>query len=524
MPLVAMLGEERVDATKHTAESWEEVRAASRRSEITMPLCGIRAVAKTRGERTRFFAHYTREGCRVDHGGETPQHEALKEAVARAIDAVPGWHADLEFPHPSREWVIDVLAQPEAASRRRIAFEVQLSSQSPEGYFARTDRYFRDGLFPVWLVPRELEPHRVAVPTVVTGFGKTSLLPDDPKELLHLEVEDRAGRSPIGGIWLEEFVRVLLTNGDEWPHGSPTEQRATLEAAERAAAENQRRQEQAASELRDRFEELNRLSAPASAAFGDHVVSAGGQAAVFATVTACYKCRQPMLVWAARSPGIDKVWPKVPTSPKLRIEFKDKRYENHPDVHRAVDAWIREVDADVKKALIQLRWTRAYGGAYSAFVCPHCDAVFGENFRCRIKDEKWSLIAVPEISPATTKLPPAQPSRDAIVAAQQSSIGRQPPGHAAGQRAEFEGRTSEQIESDLAATRAWLAKDRASYGIPPQELARREQARIDRALEVEAFRSNPQYIKHGGRHICRICGGLIDDEREGRHKDGSCAT
>lgn len=114
-------------------------------------------------EPLKFFAHLRKAGCKVDHGGESPQHLAMKGALKDCIDLVPGWHAIVEYPHRSREWIIDVLAESDDLTRK-VAFEVQLSSQTPDKYFARSQRYFDSGIFPVWLVPRRLEYHETKVP------------------------------------------------------------------------------------------------------------------------------------------------------------------------------------------------------------------------------------------------------------------------------------------------------------------------------------------------------------------------
>jgi competence CoiA-like predicted nuclease len=110
------------------------------------------------------------------HGGESPQHLALKEALQRCIDGVSGWHAIVEHSHPSRDWVIDVLAESDDLTKS-VAFEVQLSSQTPDESFKRSQRYFESGLFTVWLVPRHLEPHHIKVPVVVTGLRSRTTSP-----------------------------------------------------------------------------------------------------------------------------------------------------------------------------------------------------------------------------------------------------------------------------------------------------------------------------------------------------------
>lgn len=84
MLLTAMLDGSRVDATTYRKEAWSELQESEDRKRMVMPVCGVRAVAKTRGGITKFFAHLRKAGCKVDHGGETPQHLAMKEALSCA--------------------------------------------------------------------------------------------------------------------------------------------------------------------------------------------------------------------------------------------------------------------------------------------------------------------------------------------------------------------------------------------------------------------------------------------------------
>lgn len=174
MPLVAMLDGQRVDAMKLSSVEWASLQASEDRRRLTMPLCEARAVAKKRGDSTQFFAHYVQ--CDAGHGPESIQHLAMKTAVAQRIDRTEGWHAIIEFPHPSREWIVDVLAESDDG-RRRIAFEVQLSSQTLDRYNERSECYFAGGMFPVWLISRPLEYSRILVSAVVTGFGKATEVP-----------------------------------------------------------------------------------------------------------------------------------------------------------------------------------------------------------------------------------------------------------------------------------------------------------------------------------------------------------
>jgi hypothetical protein len=396
MPLVAMLDGERVDATKHTRETWRALQASEERRRMVMPLCGVRAVAKARGD-TRFFAHLTTAGCGVEHGGETSQHLAMKEALARCIEKVPGWHAILEHPHPSREWIIDVLAESDDF-RNRVAFEVQLSSQTPENYFGRSQRYFDSGAFPVWLIPRRLEYHPTTVPVVVTGFGKTSTIPDDVSELLALPASQDFVKS---GDTLGDFVGALLRRGHFWKRGSPAEQAARQKAeAERKAAEDEaeRRKLEA---FEQSIVEMNDRSASPESAFGSRTVRADTDTFIWGSLTACWNCEKPMLVWDARNPGRGKRWVRIP-GPSVKSEVGERRFENHPEVHRAIDQWLRASKSDVPKAIIKPRRTKARGRPYSAFVCPSCDSTMGQFFISCIRPEKWSILSGP-----TVESPPA---------------------------------------------------------------------------------------------------------------------
>jgi hypothetical protein len=397
MPLVAMLDGERVDATKHTRESWLALQSSDERKLLVMPLCGVRAVAKARGE-TRFFAHLSAAGCDAEHGGETPQHLAMKEALALGIDRVPGWHAIIEHPHPSREWIVDVLAESDDGARK-VAFEVQLSSQTPDRYASRSQRYFDGDIFPVWLVPRELKHSPIAVPAVVTGFGKTSDIPEDVEQLLRIEVDQDFIQQAEN---LTAFIRILLLRGPHWPKGSPARQ------TEARQAEDERRIAQLKAEEAKRLafelavQQTNERSAPAASAFGPHRVAAESDIFIWATLNACWKCEEPMLVWTARSPGPGKRWTRVPDV-QARDEVGLKRFENRPEIHRVVGRWIKETKADIPKAVIRLRRTKASGKEYSAFCCPACDAVVGQVFLHRLRPEKWSLISGPEISAAAAR-------------------------------------------------------------------------------------------------------------------------
>lgn len=348
MPLVALLDGERVDAMMHDANSWAALQKSEDGKRLVMPVCHIRAVAKTRGQ-TRFFAHYTLTDCAVDHGGESPQHLAMKEALARGIEAAPGWQAVIEYPHPSREWIIDVLAESDDMFHR-VAFEVQLSSQTPADYIHRTQRYFESNVFPVWLVPRALEySGPIRLPVVITGFGKKSDVPDRPVELLDLDIRHNL---PTEGDVLGNFIHDLLAKGPRWKSGTPKTQQEAWDTEQRRRVQEQLQEAERQAKTREAVAKTNRRSIAPAKAFQPHTVHTESGPFVWACLTDCWKCGIQMLVWEASSAKPDV---KYSSAPGVAVKSKVglKRYENHPDVHRAVDTWIAQSGAKTTKAKIE---------------------------------------------------------------------------------------------------------------------------------------------------------------------------
>lgn len=390
--VIAQLDGDRINALELAAHDWASLKASEHRKRLTMPLCGTRAVAKNL-DATQFFSHLSVGECGVDHGGESAQHQAMKEAIAHAVNLVPGWRAEIEHPHPSRTWIIDVMATSDDG-RRRYAFEVQLSSQPPEEYYRRTQQYFDSRYMPVWLIPRDLRQGEVRIPTLTTGFGKTSEIPNPAAALLRTSVTSSVfdlSANTLGSVLYE-----LLMRGHRWRYGSPNRQAELLkEQRERIALERKEAEERRA-EFQAAIESMNRRTATAEDAFGRHVIETDDDLYVRAAVTECWHrlCRQPMLIWHAWTPRGHRT--RTSTAPDVQSEVGLKRLENHPKVHRVIDRWMTAVDCDVEKATIDLRRTKAKGSTYSAFVCPTCDSVCGQAFISHLERSKWSVIGSPK--------------------------------------------------------------------------------------------------------------------------------
>lgn len=103
---------------------------------------------------TRFFAH-DRKVADCPAAGETSLHRLLKGMLADAIRAA-GWSAAVEATPGCGDvggWRADVLAV-DAATRRRVAFEVQLAALTIADARSRTARYGADEIQTIWLTTR----------------------------------------------------------------------------------------------------------------------------------------------------------------------------------------------------------------------------------------------------------------------------------------------------------------------------------------------------------------------------------
>lgn len=127
----------------------------------------------------------------------------------------------------------------------------------------------------------------------------------------------------------------------------------------------------------------------------------------------CWSCKHPMLLWNAQSARAGVQHTSVPGL-EVKREVAAKRYENHPDVHKVLNKWMRATRADVEKAKIQIRRSKMKAAEYSAFVRPKCDALIGQMFISCIRTEMWSLISAPLFKRTRTVEPPKilKPSAD----------------------------------------------------------------------------------------------------------------
>lgn len=210
-------------------------------------------------------------------------------------------------------------------------------------------------------------------------------------ELLDLEITHNLALPQ--GI-LGDFVADLLNNGPQGNPGSPQEQQENLDKERKRRIAEQRADAERLAKAQEAVERTNRGSVAPEKAFGPYTVHTEAGPFVWATLTDCWKCRQQMMVWQARSIRPGEQYSSAPPV-SVKAEVSPKRYENHPDVHRAVDTWIAWSGAAATKAQIESRHSQGAGGSYSAFVCPGCLALMGQIYIAQINAEHWSVISAP---------------------------------------------------------------------------------------------------------------------------------
>lgn len=510
MQLVAYMNGERFDATEMAHVRWRALVNHADYEDLVLIECGLRASRVTRKGR-QFFKHYPDVDCDIEHKSESPQHLAMKQALKARINAVPGWEAKVEKAHPERAWIADVMAT--HTSGKQLAFEAQLSSQNEDEYIRRSQRYALDRIGAVWVVPENLDWFTVKLPMIVTGFGKTSDLPEAPAELMEL-----TRYQPMFGIMARVAVAVdrVLDPGFSWPHGTPqhqleeiarqkeaeaTEEAAALERAERLVEDKRVADEAAALVAAERMARFI-TSAAAPDVRDVRPVLAGAR--IWASVVHCLKAGHPMLIWRLTEPG----------KPNADDANWMPRSENFGNVRSHVDTWLAVVGTGLGKAGV---YSLQGFGNRRAFACPECKDVIRGRWVIALPPAKWSVIAEGSAARGQARevlyrKPPAPP----------------PVTPAAAIKPAFRVQTVRRpalIEEDHP---AFIGPRRWAYWMSeardPEELSARMAAKDAKASRMRSISENPRYVgsANGFRFQCTDCGGSFEDENEGIHANARC--
>ncbi|MFG2298337.1 competence protein CoiA family protein [Streptomyces sp. NPDC048603] len=242
---------------------WSEVHRV-KGVELSCPECRGRVFARVSVHRDRHFYHQMRpDECEL--ANESLEHHLLKLELALAARAA-GWRAELEVSSETRNWRADVMVFDERG-RPFMALEAQLSPMTPEDARMRTDRYAHDGVAVCWFGMHD-RPWERTVPSLQVRFpGKRGEPWTVRRGMARYSWAPRTLKAKAGWVrvqpTLADAIRWILdgrahvytsVNGTvRWTAPAYTElalararMEAEAEAAERAAAAEQRRQEAAA--------------------------------------------------------------------------------------------------------------------------------------------------------------------------------------------------------------------------------------------------------------------------------------
>lgn len=486
MKLVAYLHGRRVDATVIGRAEWRALVMNTGYPDLVLPECGRRAKRVTSHKGTQFFAHHPDSTCDVEHRPESEQHLMMKRAVADRINTSAGWRAEVEHAANGRDWIADVMAF--SKDGLKVAFEVQLSQQTEEDYFYRSQRYFAANILPVWLVPRFIQFQELKVPMFETGFRKSTPLPASPDELMQHETwPDTDGVHDVGSA-----IDFVLSRRFVWADGSPEQQavqralalqraqKAQLLADNAAQERNQRQAKEAADKNRQFDNDAMKFALGAVAArdvFGGAEPVAGATGiSVWGSVIKCSKNGHRVLVWHAQKDGEFDV----------AANYQPSRPESGPAVRQGLDEWLATVGEVVPQANLTFLKNPPFNRR--AFTCPACREIISQRFLARLTQDKWSLIAVVQER------------------AFGSRVGRTKVGGY--------GQGAAQLSSSVV----------ASKPLSGEEKRHRYEAIEKRREEKERIRSNPRYRDHGNdyRFTCLDCGREFEDYTEGIHADARC--
>jgi competence protein CoiA len=147
VPLKAIVEGEPVIGPDLSAEEWADLKLRHTKGlPVTMACCGAPGHLRSSKSGTQHFYHAVDAGC--NYAEESLEHLVIKEQIYRACRAA-GWETTVEFPALDRSGIADVYA---ARDGRKIAFEIQISTISPDELAERDTKYRNEGIESYWLL------------------------------------------------------------------------------------------------------------------------------------------------------------------------------------------------------------------------------------------------------------------------------------------------------------------------------------------------------------------------------------
>jgi len=155
VPLRAIVEGETIIGPDLSSEEWKELQVRHKKGlAIKMGCCGAPGHLRISKKGTRHFYHAVDTGC--NYAEESREHLEIKYQIYRICKS-EGWVTQVEFPAPDRSWISDVFATRDG---RKVVFEIQVSTISPDILEARDRKYREEGIESYWLLDNFLERSR----------------------------------------------------------------------------------------------------------------------------------------------------------------------------------------------------------------------------------------------------------------------------------------------------------------------------------------------------------------------------
>ena len=155
MPLTAIVEGKTIIGPDLSEEEWADLQLRHKKGlPVRMACCGAAGHLRTSKTGTRHFYHAVDTGCHYEE--ESREHLEIKYQIYRICQS-ENWETSVEFPSPDRTFISDVYA---ARDGRRVVFEVQISTLSPDELEERDRNYRAAGIESYWLLDHFLERSR----------------------------------------------------------------------------------------------------------------------------------------------------------------------------------------------------------------------------------------------------------------------------------------------------------------------------------------------------------------------------
>lgn len=155
MPLKAIVDGETIIGPDLSREEWINLKSRHKRGlPVRMGCCGAAGHLRISKKGTQHFYHAVDTGCNYEQ--ESREHLEIKYQIYRICKS-ENWETYVEFPAPDRTWISDVYAIKDG---RKIVFEIQISTISPNVLEERDKKYRNEGIESYWLLDNFLERSR----------------------------------------------------------------------------------------------------------------------------------------------------------------------------------------------------------------------------------------------------------------------------------------------------------------------------------------------------------------------------